>query len=154
MDNGASWNSIDQNVSAAKAMYSWLVPNQNSDNAIIRAIYNNDPQLEYARTATFKITGFVGTEEPGSVSFNVEEPTPNPFSTYTVVSFNLPKASKVYATVFNAAGVKVAELANGAMFKEGENSVKFESGVLASGVYFIRITAGDNTMVKEAILTK
>jgi len=153
MDNGATWNFIDKNTSAAKAMYSWLVPNQNSDNAIIRAIYTNDPELEYARTAAFRITGFVPTEEENLV-FTVDEPTPNPFSTTTSIKFNLPKASTVYATVFNAAGVKVAELGNGATFPAGENTVKFESGVLASGVYYIRITAGGNTLVREAVLTK
>jgi uncharacterized delta-60 repeat protein len=80
-------------------------------------------------------------------------PSPNPFNVTTVASFELRVASHVRLTVWDTAGRLVATLVNG-WRQAGEHEVTFDGAGLASGVYFIRMQAGEFTGVQKMMLVK
>jgi hypothetical protein len=83
---------------------------------------------------------------------------PNPFNPETKIVFNLKIESKVYLTVFDILGQKIARLVNGNL-TAGIHQTNFDASALNSGVYLYRIDAtgidgSSFTSVKKMILTK
>lgn len=93
---------------------------------------------------------------PGS--FALAQNYPNPFNPTTEITFSLPAAADITLTVFNVLGQRVAVLADGA-FIAGEHTVTWNgtddrgAGV-ASGVYFYRLTSGDQSRTRKMMLLK
>ncbi len=85
--------------------------------------------------------------------FGVSQNYPNPFNPVTKISYQLPVASQVRLTVFNALGQKVHDLINTKQ-RAGEYSVFFKAGNLSSGIYYYRLKAGDNVFIRKMILLK
>ena len=79
--------------------------------------------------------------------FALGQNAPNPFNPATRISFDLPQASVVHLNVFNILGQKVRTLVDD-FLPAGTHEVIFDgkgeqNQVLASGVYFYRIEAGE-----------
>jgi hypothetical protein len=68
---------------------------------------------------------------------------PNPFNPSTTVEFVLHGPSLVTVTVFDVLGREVARLMDAEDLDEGEHTVEFYAGGLASGTYLYRIEARD-----------
>jgi len=68
---------------------------------------------------------------------------PNPFNPSTTVEFVLHRPSLVTVTVFDVLGREVARLMDGEELDEGEQTLEFYAGGLASGTYLYRIEARD-----------
>ncbi len=66
---------------------------------------------------------------------------PNPFNPTTTISFALKAGANVTVDVYNVIGQKVGTLTNGAYPSGGPYYLKLSSDNLASGVYFVRLTA-------------
>lgn len=84
---------------------------------------------------------------------------PNPFNPKTEIRFSLPEAASVTLTVFDLQGRQVAELAGGARFAAGENSIswdgKTDAGERApSGLYLYRVSAGSFSETRKMTLLK
>lgn len=80
-------------------------------------------------------------------SFALGQNVPNPFNPATRISFDLPRASEVQLDVFNILGQKVRTLVEGYL-PAGTHEVIFDGRgdqyqILASGVYFYRLEAGE-----------
>jgi hypothetical protein len=86
-------------------------------------------------------------------SFNLSQNYPNPFNPSTVISYQLPKDSKVSLKVFNMLGQEVMTLVNANM-EAGTHTVTFDAGKLSSGVYLYKLDAGSFSVSKKMILTK
>ncbi|MCC6475814.1 carboxypeptidase-like regulatory domain-containing protein, partial [bacterium] len=76
---------------------------------------------------------------------------PNPFNAQTTISFDLPVASSVNVAVHNLLGQEIAVLQRGVL-QAGYHTLnwtaKANNGAsLPTGLYFLRMTAGDRTMV-------
>ncbi len=56
-------------------------------------------------------------------------------------------------TIYNAAGEKVAELINAEM-KKGEHEITWDAGEFPAGVYFGRISVGNQNRTLRMILLK
>ncbi len=78
---------------------------------------------------------------------------PNPFNPTTVISFQLPVASKVRLDVFDITGRNV-EARRAVPYLPGSHSINFDASHLASGIYFYRIEAGDFSAVRKMVLMK
>lgn len=156
VDGGKTWQFIAKDVNALKSVYSWTVPSVLSDNAIIRAIWNGQEDMEYMRTGIFRIQcdGIGNVEEPVANLHFLNEPVPNPFSNETRVRFTLGTASKVTVKVYTITGELVATLAENAEFAEGTHSLNFNGFNLPAGVYIIRMNAGTYVDTKEVIHIK
>jgi photosystem II stability/assembly factor-like uncharacterized protein len=86
-------------------------------------------------------------------SFSLSQNFPNPFNPTTKISFQLPADSKVSLKVFDITGKEVATLVND-FRPAGSNTVEFNAGNFASGVYLYKIEAGSFIQTKKMILTK
>jgi hypothetical protein len=91
-----------------------------------------------------------GNEEVPT-SFNLDQNYPNPFNPQTTISYQLPANSFVSLKVYDLLGREVAALVN-EMKRPGTREVAWDANNLPSGVYFYRITAGENTQTKKMIL--
>lgn len=78
---------------------------------------------------------------------------PNPFNPATTISYQLSAISDVRLMVYNAKGEMVKTLVNG-MQNAGKNDVSFDATGLNSGVYFYKLEAGGNYMIKKVVLVK
>jgi hypothetical protein len=78
---------------------------------------------------------------------------PNPFNATTGISFDLATAGEVTLDVFNVAGQKVATLADG-YYVAGTHTVDWNASAQASGVYFYKLSTGDNVFTKRMTLLK
>jgi hypothetical protein len=154
VDNGNTWESVQHNVNALKNVFDWNVKDGiNSDVALVRAIYNNDPDMEYSRSAKFGIKPSATPVEGEEFTFNIDVPSPNPFTTNTNFNYSVPNDELVKVELYNTAGTKLSTLVDG-MVAKGSHNVELKGTNLAAGVYYIKLTAGTNSMVQEVVLTK
>jgi len=73
-------------------------------------------------------------------SFKLNQNYPNPFNPVTRISFSLSMYSKVIVKVYDLLGREVRQLVNENM-NAGSFMIDFNGADLASGVYFVRMTA-------------
>ncbi len=86
-------------------------------------------------------------------SFALEQNYPNPFNPTTEIRYQISEVSHVTLNVFDLMGRKVATLVN-EVKAAGEYKVEFDARDLSSGVYFYRLTAGNNNRTKRMVLIK
>jgi hypothetical protein len=106
---------------------------------------------------TVTLTDVSGNDASQSVSvpseFALLQNYPNPFNPKTVVSCQLPAASKVRLAVYDMLGREIAILFDGQM-ETGRHSVLFDATSLASGTYICRLTADGFVQSQKMLLTK
>jgi len=73
-------------------------------------------------------------------SFKLNQNYPNPFNPTTRISFSLPISSMVTVKVYDLLGREVRQLVNENM-NPGSFMIDFNGSELASGIYFVRMTA-------------
>ncbi|MFO7916089.1 MAG: T9SS type A sorting domain-containing protein [Candidatus Krumholzibacteriales bacterium] len=83
---------------------------------------------------------------------------PNPFNPSTSIPFSIFRRGRVKAAVFDAAGRKVATLAD-RVFNAGTHRLHWDgrdtrAGEVPSGVYFARVSAGDFTGTVKMVLIR
>jgi hypothetical protein len=91
---------------------------------------------------------------PSSFSLSVY---PNPFNPTTRISFILPKTGNVELNVYNVTGRLVRKLAGGHTgppLQAGEHSIVFDGSDLPSGIYFVRLEAGEEAQTRKMVLLK
>ncbi len=87
-------------------------------------------------------TGNVGKKNIPD-GFKLYQNYPNPFNPDTKIRFDLVKTSYVNLSLFNILGEKVSTLLNQS-FSQGEHEYILKGDNLASGIYFVRLQAGEN----------
>ncbi len=99
----------------------------------------------------------VGGEGPGApplpADFALESLHPNPFNARVSVNFALPRTADVELVVFNILGREVAREALRRV-APGRHSVSLDASRWASGLYFVRWSAGGVSMTRKAVLVK
>ncbi len=83
----------------------------------------------------------------------LEQNSPNPFNGQTRIGFKVPGSGFVTLTVFDLLGRDVATLIERHM-AGGEYTTTFDSGMLASGIYICRLTAGSSVSTKKMLLVR
>jgi parallel beta-helix repeat protein len=85
--------------------------------------------------------------------YALNSPYPNPFNPTTNISYQLPKDSNIKLAVYDVMGREVAMLVD--EYKSaGTYNVNFDANNLVSGVYFVRLEAGDFWQVQKVVLMK
>jgi subtilisin family serine protease len=90
------------------------------------------------------------------VAFALEQNFPNPFNPATVIRYAVGGSGTPVLTrlhVFDVLGRKVAALVDEPQ-APGDHEVRFDATPLASGVYFYRLVAGENTATRKMILMR
>ena len=85
--------------------------------------------------------------------FSLAQNYPNPFNPSTTIYYSLPKSSNVKLTVYDVLGNEVSTLVNENKLA-GTHKIDFNSGYLASGIYFYKLVAGDYVEVRKMTLIK
>lgn len=113
-------------------------------------------------SGTYEPETAVGEEEAGVGSIPVvlflAQNDPNPFHAGTEIRYGLPAESSVNLTVYNLAGQKVRTLVDApqtagvnVVYWDGRN----EGGArVAPGLYFYRLRAGDEAVIKKMVLLR
>jgi hypothetical protein len=127
------------------------------------SLVRNDPDeflfstLEWNVTVEENVTAAdgAGTTQPRA---HLEQNYPNPFNPVTTIRYYLPSGGRVSLKVFDSSGREIAVLSD-RIEEAGQKSVTWNglnaSGErVASGVYFFRLTAGDETIVKKTVLLR
>ncbi|MCP4633373.1 MAG: T9SS type A sorting domain-containing protein [candidate division Zixibacteria bacterium] len=98
----------------------------------------------------------VSVEELGGslpTGFVLEQNYPNPFNATTNITFSIDKNSKVNLKVYNLAGQLVETLVDDTR-QAGRYTVQWNAEDNSSGVYFYRLTMGDEVITKKLNLLK
>ncbi len=109
--------------------------------------------LQAALDGLVKSTAGVRDHEGAPTQFALEQNYPNPFNPTTVISGQWSVTSVVRLVVYDELGREVAVLANG-QFPAGKYSFSFNANGLASGAYFYRLSAGNQTATKAMLLVR
>jgi hypothetical protein len=96
--------------------------------------------------------------EDTPLAFDVRYSCPNPFTETTSLALALPEASPVTLSVYNTAGRLVRHLDQG-LLPAGRHLLRWDGRddggrQVASGVYFLRVTAGERTEDRKAVLLR
>ena len=91
--------------------------------------------------------------------FRLDNPYPNPFNPTVTVKYEVPKATKVNAVVYNVLGKKVKTLAINQAKDMGYHQFKWHgvnelNDQVASGIYFLKMSLGSKQFTKKLILIK
>jgi hypothetical protein len=86
-------------------------------------------------------------------SFTLASPVPNPFNQETTISFTLDWDSPVKLMIFNQSGKEIATLITGHLSR-GRHQMVWNAEGFSSGIYFIRLDAGDHFDSKKCLLLK
>jgi len=85
--------------------------------------------------------------------FALQSVYPNPFNPTANIVFTLGQSAAVKLAVYDVLGNEAAVLVD-SWVSAGEQLVVFDGSRLASGVYFVKLAAGDNVSVKKVMLLK
>jgi hypothetical protein len=107
-------------------------------------------QLQIAERVVVSVDPVQSTV-PGQ--FALEQNYPNPFNGISNIGFRISELSNVKLRVYDLLGREVALLVDGQL-PVGSYSVRFDAGGLASGMYVVRMTAGDFVASKKMVLAR
>ena len=79
--------------------------------------------------------------------------SPNPFNQRSLVSFALPNACDVKLAIYDISGREVAVLVDG-FRPAGMHTAEWDASGMSSGVYFVRMAAGDYARTVKLLLVK
>jgi hypothetical protein len=113
-----------------------------------------DRVLDYFTATVDVALADAGVPRPASLSAN----KPNPFNPSTRLSVVLDEARAASVSVFDASGRHVRTLAEG-LFRAGETEVVWDgtddsAAPVRSGVYFVRLNAGDREVTRKVSLIR
>ncbi len=94
----------------------------------------------------------VGLEDLNANDINLSV-YPNPFSSSTQISYNLPTAAQTTVEVFDIVGKKVADLFDGKQ-TEGLQQITFDRTAfgLTNGMYFVKIKVGESVITQKVLV--
>ena len=78
---------------------------------------------------------------------------PNPFNPTTYISYDIANEGQVTMKIYDMSGREVETLINQNQ-QPGKYIIEFDGGSLSSGVYFCRLTSGNNVKIIKMLLVK
>ncbi len=91
--------------------------------------------------------------KPIADEFTLHPAYPNPFNAETRVAFELPQTAQVTAKLYNVQGREVATLAD-RVYDAGTHELNFSGSNFATGVYLLRLSAGQYSATQKLVLLK
>ncbi|MGA9119313.1 MAG: T9SS type A sorting domain-containing protein [Bacteroidota bacterium] len=140
-DQGTHWKQVKEGIDAVTALAV-------SD----RYLFVSSGEL-WRCPLTGLVSGIGGEYRVFPPGFQLDQNYPNPFNPKTVISGQWTAASEVRLAVYDLLGREVAVLANG-KYPAGRYQFTFDGTGVASGVYFVRLTAGAHTAVRKMLLLR
>ena len=120
----------------------------------------NDKVIEYTEVLAFENLMNVGdgfnTFSLQSImpeKFYLDTAYPNPFNPITTLGFSIPIESEVRLSIYNLQGREVASLIDGNM-QPGYHYVQWDANNHSSGIYFVKMIAGEYINTQKLMLVK
>jgi len=108
---------------------------------------------DFSVTASGGEIAIDGEESPLPEQFSLHQNYPNPFNPTTTIVFDIPQAAKTNITIYDITGRLIDNLVS--EYKQpGRYSFVWNASNVPSGMYFVRMTAGNFNSVKKMILLK
>lgn len=151
---------VEQEEGTLRRAWTLEVEGRSSDTAL--ADVDRDGFLDVVvTTADGYVKVYVGEEAATAVQAlertpqktDLHPPYPNPFNNRVHIDFNVGRAGMVRLEVFGPTGQRVEKLVE-AWHKRGAYRVRWDAGELASGVYVVRLRAGDTVQERKVSLVK
>ena len=123
---------------------------------IINSRDDKDLKLQYKLTGKNRIisSGSIDlTFSPIPDQFELSQAYPNPFNPTTTLSFAIPVDNEVTLSIYNLQGRQVATLIESNL-KAGYHSIIWDANSYASGVYFVKMVAGEYVNTQKLMLIK
>jgi len=98
------------------------------------------------------MTAIKDNSTPATYIFNLTN-YPNPFNARTLITYSLPRRTKVTLSVFNLLGQEVKRLVDEEQFA-GQYKIHFDAASLSGGIYFGRLDTGSGIVTKKMICLK
>jgi hypothetical protein len=156
-NQGQSWSPIVQ-FSSAHNLAQNLDMAQNGDT--LHLVWSDEreliPQIYYCRAVNTSNRGISSLAVSSDISRTMNAILtihPNPFNPSTAISYELRAASQISLKVYDTAGRLVSTLTNGWQ-EAGTHAAAFDGSKLPSGLYFVRLQAGEVTAVQKVMLLK
>jgi hypothetical protein len=146
-DRGASWNTINDGLTPVS-----ILSLEASATTLFAGTQNNGV---WTRPLSQVITGVSNNGNLRPDEFKLEQNYPNPFNPTTTIQFTVPRGSteRITLRVFDALGRELTQLVDGNR-PAGTYSVNWNATAMASGMYFVRLTAGELTLTRRMVLMK
>jgi hypothetical protein len=87
------------------------------------------------------------------LDFKLYQNYPNPFNPSTTIEYFLPYSAIVFLRVYNLLGQEVSVI-NSGYSVAGDHKISFDGSKLASGIYFVSLTAYGKSLSKKIVLLK
>ncbi len=87
------------------------------------------------------------------VNFSLSSPFPNPFNSTTTIGYSLPTSGAVSLTAYDLSGREVARLVDGVQAAGTHEAVWVADG-MASGVYVVKLDAGEKALMSKVVLVR
>ncbi len=78
---------------------------------------------------------------------------PNPFNSTTDITFELPRVSRAVLKVYDLLGREQVTLVDDVV-QSGTTTVRWDAGEFASGIYFVRLAAGEEMVTRKVVLVR
>ncbi len=100
-------------------------------------------------------TGIESEQEQRDINstLKLEQNKPNPFSQYTVISYQLTTSGSTNLKIYNVTGQLVKSFNMGPQ-QPGPHQVEWNDSKIPAGIYFYRLTSGDHQAAKKLIVVK
>ena len=108
------------------------------------------------RITTVRPDNYVDLEkEEGAppITFGLGQPYPNPFNSSTLLSFSIANAGIVQMNLWDVSGRMVDEIIN-TNYTAGQHRIKYKNEALISGVYLLKLKAGNLQGQRKLILLR
>lgn len=143
-DNGLTWNTITNSVSAGNSVFDWTVPNINSDECFIKLTTPGLPESYSINEEPFSIYEYTGiTDQSGFENFEFVL-SPNPVSKNASISFSIQEELQeiLVVKIYQANGKEVYMEDLGSV-RPGNFTYKFDLHELPQGLYMIKLGTGN-----------
>jgi hypothetical protein len=98
-------------------------------------------------------TAIAVPEQPPVFATSLHQNTPNPFNPSTMIRFSLAETQRVIIDVFDLQGRRIARILDDSL-PPGEHSQLFRPVSLSSGIYLLRLRAGNYQESRRLVLLK
>ena len=93
---------------------------------------------------------FMKPPEATNIKFTLAQ-YPNPIKSQAVINYSLPETEFVNLSIYNVKGQLVQTLVD--KYQEANNyTINWDVSILSSGVYFYKLSCGDNTIIKRFLI--
>ena len=142
-DGAQTWQIISNNIAAGLREYDWVVPDEETENGLIRVVQNNT-ETDYEDVSNnISIVNVTAIEEPqNELSVNTLNNYPNPFVNETRIHFTLFEKAIVSLQIFQINGVKVTSLVN-QLLPKGNHTINWKPEYLHPQSYVAILTVGN-----------